>query len=47
MTEEEIYERLNEVFQDIFDDDTIEVDEFTTADDIYIFSEQDLFTLQR
>ncbi len=34
MTEEEIYERLNTVFQDVFDDDTIEVDEDTTADDI-------------
>lgn len=34
MTEEEIYEKLNEIFQDIFDDDTIEVDELTTADDI-------------
>lgn len=34
MTEEEIYERLNEVFRDVFDDDTIEVDDLTTADDI-------------
>lgn len=31
---EEIYERLNEVFRDVFDDDTIEVGESTTADDI-------------
>ena len=31
MTEEEIYERLNEVFRDVFDDDTIEVDDLTTA----------------
>ena len=31
---EEIYERLNEVFRDIFDDDTIEVSDSTTADDI-------------
>ncbi|MCM1055247.1 MAG: acyl carrier protein [Bacteroides sp.] len=31
---EEIYERLNEVFRDVFDDDTIEVNESTTADDI-------------
>lgn len=31
---EEIYERLNEVFRDIFDDDTIEVNDSTTADDI-------------
>ncbi|MBQ1389927.1 MAG: acyl carrier protein [Clostridia bacterium] len=34
MDEFEIYDRLNEVFRDVFDDDTIEVDEFTTADDI-------------
>ena len=34
MTEEEIYERLNEVLRDVFDDDTIEVDDLTTADDI-------------
>ena len=34
MTEEEIYERLNEVFRDVFDDDSIEVDDLTTADDI-------------
>ncbi len=34
MAEDEIYERLNVVFQDVFDDDTIEVDEDTTADDI-------------
>lgn len=31
---EEIYERLNEVFRDVFDDDSIEVNEDTTADDI-------------
>lgn len=31
---EEIYERLNGVFRDVFDDDTIEVGESTTADDI-------------
>ncbi len=31
---EEIYERLNEVFRDFFDDEDIELDEETTADDI-------------
>ena len=31
---EEIYERLNEVFRDVFDDDSIEVNEDTTANDI-------------
>lgn len=31
---EGIYERLNGVFRDVFDDDTIEVGESTTADDI-------------
>ena len=34
MTKEEIYSGLNETFQDIFDDDSIVVDETTTADDI-------------
>lgn len=29
-----IYEKLNEVFQDVFDDDTITVNAQTTADDI-------------
>ena len=31
---DEIYERLNEVFRDVFDDDSIEVNEDTTAADI-------------
>ncbi len=30
----DIIERLNEVFQDVFDDEDIVVDEETTADDI-------------
>lgn len=34
MTREEVFEGLNEVFQDVFDDDTIEVHDETTADDI-------------
>ena len=34
MTTEEIYEKLNEVFRDVFDDDEIEVNDATTADDI-------------
>lgn len=34
MTREEVFVGLNEVFQDVFDDDTIEVNEETTADDI-------------
>ena len=34
MTREAIYEKLNEVFQDIFDDETITVCDETTADDI-------------
>ena len=32
--EKEIYERLNKVFRDIFDDETIEVNASTTSDDI-------------
>ncbi len=31
---EQIYERLNKVFRDFFDDDEIEIDAETTADDI-------------
>ncbi|MBO6303215.1 MAG: acyl carrier protein [Ruminiclostridium sp.] len=31
---DKIYERLNTVFRDFFDDDDIEVDASTTADDI-------------
>ncbi len=34
MSREEVYERLNKVFQDVFDDETIEVNDDTTADDI-------------
>lgn len=34
MTQSEIYEKLNEIFRDIFDDDTITVAEKTTAEDI-------------
>ena len=34
MSEQEIYDRLNEVFRDVFDDDDINVNEDTTADDI-------------
>lgn len=33
-TEKEIYERLNEVFRDVFEDDTITVGPRTTAADI-------------
>lgn len=34
MNREEIYERLNEVFRDVFDDDTITVRDETTAANI-------------
>ena len=34
MTQEEIYERLNTVFREVFDDDEIVVSSSTTADDI-------------
>ncbi len=34
MKKEEIYERLNEVFRDVFDDESIEVNERTTSADI-------------
>ncbi len=34
MTKEEIYEKLDEVFQDVFDDEEIHVSAETTANDI-------------
>lgn len=34
LTTKEIYERLNNVFRDVFDDDDITVDAKTVADDI-------------
>lgn len=34
MTRKEIFEGLNEVFRDVFDDEDITVEEATTADDI-------------
>lgn len=34
MSREEIYERINEVFQDVFGDDDITVNDDTTAKDI-------------
>ncbi len=34
MEKEEIYERLNNVFRDIFDDESITVNENTTSNDI-------------
>ncbi len=34
MSREEVYERLTEIFQDVFDDDQIELDDDTTAADI-------------
>ncbi len=34
MSREEVFERLNGVFRDVFDDESIEVNDTTTADDI-------------
>lgn len=34
MTREEVFERLNKVFRDVFDDDDITVTEITTSADI-------------
>ncbi len=34
MTREELFKGLNEVFQDVFDDESIAVTDETTADDI-------------
>ena len=34
MSREEIYEKLNEVFQDVFDDESLTVNDETTAADV-------------
>jgi acyl carrier protein len=34
MTREEVFEKLNEVFRDVFDDDSISVTDSTVADDV-------------
>lgn len=34
MTREEVFKKLDEVFQDVFDDDSIMVNENTTSNDI-------------
>lgn len=34
MTREEVFERLTEVFREVFDDEEIELTDSTTADDI-------------
>ena len=34
MTRNEVFERLNEVFQEVFDDDSIVVSDSTTANDV-------------
>ncbi|WP_022768131.1 MULTISPECIES: acyl carrier protein [unclassified Butyrivibrio] len=34
MTREEVFEKMNEVFRDVFDDEDITVTDETTADDI-------------
>ena len=34
MTREKIYDKLNRVFQDVFDNETLELEDNTTADDI-------------
>lgn len=34
MTREEVYEKLNEVFQDVFDDEELTVDDDTVAGDV-------------
>lgn len=34
MTREEVFKQLNEVFRDVFEDDTIVVNDGTTAEDI-------------
>ena len=34
MTRDEVFNKLNEIFREVFDDDEIEVSEETTSDDI-------------
>ena len=45
MSREEIYEQLNEVFRDVFDDDTIEVNDQTTSRDIEEWDSQEHINL--
>lgn len=34
MTREEVYERLNKIFREVFDDDSIELHDETVVDDV-------------
>lgn len=34
MTREYVYEKMNEIFRNVFDDDSIELEDETSADDI-------------
>lgn len=34
MTREEVYEKMNEIFRNVFDDESIELEDDTNADDI-------------
>ena len=45
MDTREIFERLDRVFQDVFDDDTIHVTPKTTADDIEVWDSLEHITL--
>lgn len=45
MDKEKIKERLTEIFQDVFDDDSITISEKTTADDIDAWDSLEHITL--
>ncbi len=45
MDKEKIRARLNEIFRDVFDDENIEIDEHTTADDIDAWDSLEHITL--
>ena len=45
MSEKQILQRLNYIFQEVFDDDSIVVDRYTTADDIEDWDSMEHITL--
>lgn len=45
MSKEQIMERLTEIFRDVFDDESIEISDSTTADDIEAWDSLEHITL--
>lgn len=45
MTREEVYERLNKVFREVLDDDSIELHDEAVADDDYLWDSFELVNI--